>query len=188
MLKKVLPHLISVIAFYAIACAFYSPVVFEDKRLVQGDTNQFIGMSHETLSYEDVEGERPQWTDSMFGGMPTVQITGSGIMTFPKWVWKLLRLLMSPEVMTLLAMLSAYVLALCLKAPPLVAFIAGATFGLASINVLYLSAGHATKVRAISLMPGVLGGVIYALRHNMWCGAGMTAFSLLCTSMQTTSR
>ena len=179
MLKKVLPHLISVIAFYAIACAFYSPVVFEDKRLVQGDTNQFIGMSHETLSYEDVEGERPQWADSMFGGMPTVQITGAGIMTFPKWVWKLLRLLMSPEVMTLfLAMLSAYVLALCLKAPPLVSFIAGATFGLASINVLYLSAGHATKVRAISLMPGVLGGVIYALRHNMWCGAGITAFFL----------
>ncbi len=136
-------------------------------------------MSHETLSYEDIEGERPSWTNSMFGGMPTVQITGPGIMSLPKYIWYILRLLMSPEIMTLfLAMLSAYVLALCLKAPPLVAFITGVTFGLASINILYMAAGHATKVRAIALMPGVLGGVIYAFRNNMWGGAAITAFFL----------
>ena len=179
MLKKALPHILSIVAFYAIACAFYSPVILKSKRLVQGDTRQFIGMSHETLSYEDVEGERPSWTNSMFGGMPTVQITGTGLMTFPKYVWAFLRLLMSPEIMTLfLAMLSAYVLALCLKAPPLIAFITGVTFGLASINTLYLAAGHATKVRAISLMPGVLGGIIYSFRNNMWGGAAITAFFL----------
>lgn len=179
MLKKALPHILSIVAFYAIASTFYSPVILDSKRLVQGDTKQYIGMSHEALSYEDIEGERPSWTNSMFGGMPTVQITGTGIMTLPKYIWKLLRLLMSPEIMTLfLAMLSAYVLALCLKAPPLVAFIAGVTFGLGSINTLYLAAGHATKVRAISLMPGVLGGVIYAFRNNMWGGAAITAFFL----------
>ena len=179
MLKKALPHILSIVAFYAIACAFYSPVILKSKRLVQGDTKQFIGMSHETLSYEDIEGERPSWTNSMFGGMPTVQITGTGLMTFPKYVWAFLRLLMSPEIMTLfLAMLSAYVLALCLKAPPLIAFITGVTFGLASINTLYLAAGHATKVRAISLMPGVLGGIIYSFRNNMWGGAAITAFFL----------
>ena len=138
MLKKALPHILSVVAFYAIACAFYSPVILDSQRLVQGDTKQYKGMSHETLSYESVEGERPSWTNSMFGGMPTVQITGTGIMTLPKYIWALLRLLMAPEIMTLfLAMLSAYVLALCLKAPPLVAFITGVTFGLGSINTLY---------------------------------------------------
>ena len=179
MLKKALPHILSIVAFYAIASTFYSPVILDSKRLVQGDTKQYIGMSHEALSYEDIEGERPSWTNSMFGGMPTVQITGTGIMTLPKYIWKLLRLLMSPEIMTLfLAMLSAYVLALCLKAPPLVAFIVGVTFGLGSINTLYLAAGHATKVRAISLMPGVLGGVIYAFRNNMWGGAAITSFFL----------
>ena len=136
MLKKALPHILSIVAFYAIASTFYSPVILDSKRLVQGDTKQYIGMSHETLSYEDIEGERPSWTNSMFGGMPTVQITGTGIMTLPKYIWKLLRLLMSPEIMTLfLAMLSAYVLALCLKAPPLVAFIAG-VFNLRSVALL----------------------------------------------------
>jgi len=179
MLKKVLPHVLSIVAFYAIACVFYSPIMLDGKMLVQADTEKYIGMSHETLSYERVEGERPAWTDSMFGGMPTIQITGTGIDTFPKTIWRFLRLLMSPEIMTLfLAMLSAYVLALCIKAPPLVAFIAGATFGLGSINVLYLSAGHATKVKAISMMPGVLAGVIYAYRSNMWGGAAITAFFL----------
>ena len=179
LLQKALPHLIAIIALYAVAAAFYAPAILESKRLHQGDTLNFIGMSHETLSYEAVDGERPSWTDSMFGGMPTIQITGTGLMTFPKYVWALLRLLMSPEIMTLfIAMLSAYILSLCLKAPPLIAFIAGATFGLASINTLYLAAGHATKVRAISVMPGVLAGVIYAFRENKWMGAAIAAFFL----------
>ena len=68
MLKKALPHILSILTFYAIACVFYSPIVLDGKRLVQGDTEKYIGMSHETLGYESAEGERPAWTDSMFGG------------------------------------------------------------------------------------------------------------------------
>ena len=169
MLKKVLPHVLSVLAFLVISVAYYSPVVTKGERVYAGDSIHYKGMSHETISYEDIEGERPHWTDSMFGGMPTVQITGAGIMTLPKYIWSFFRLFLTAEMMTLfVAMLSAYVLALCLKAPPVVAFMSGITFGLASVNVLYLAAGHATKVRAISLMPGILGGVIYAYRENKW--------------------
>ncbi len=179
MLKKVLPHVLSVLAFLVISVAYYSPVVTKGERVYAGDSIHYKGMSHETISYEDIEGERPQWTDSMFGGMPTVQITGSGIMTLPKYIWSFFRLFLTAEMMTLfVAMLSAYVLALCLKAPPIVAFISGITFGLASVNVLYLAAGHATKVRAISLMPGILGGVIYTYRENKWGGAAIAALFL----------
>ena len=52
MLKKALPHILSIVAFYAIASVFYSPIVLDGNRLVQGDTEKYIGMSHETLSYE----------------------------------------------------------------------------------------------------------------------------------------
>jgi hypothetical protein len=140
----------------------------------QGDIENFIGMSHETMSYESVEGEKPSWTNSMFSGMPTIQITGTGNTTLPKVILLILRFFMSPEVMTLfIAMLSGYVLALCLKAPPWVAFIIGATYGLSTINSLYLAAGHASKVRAIAVMPGVLGGLISAFRGHRAAGVGI---------------
>ena len=174
-LKNAIPHFIAIAALYIVAALFYAPT-FDSKSLDQGDTANYIGMSHEALSYEAVEGERTAWTDSMFGGMPTIQISGTGQMTFSKWIWKFLRMLMHPEVMTLfMAMISAYVLAICLRAPPLVAFIVGATFGLGSINTLYLAAGHATKVRAIAMMPGILGGVIAAFRGRRWMGVGIAA-------------
>ena len=143
----------------------------------QGDIINFKGMAHETESYYFIEGERPDWTDSMFSGMPTIQITGIGFTTVPKVIWLILRFFMSPEIMTLfMAMLAGYVLALCLKAPPWVAFIIGATYGLASVNTLYLAAGHASKVRAIAVMPGVLGGVLAAFRGRR--AAGVAIFTL----------
>ena len=171
---QVVPHAIAVVLLFLIAAAFYSPAFMKGERMKQGDIEKFRGMSHETLSYESVEGEKPSWTNSMFSGMPTIQITGLGFTTLPKVIWLILRFFMSPELMTLfMAMLAGYVLALCLKAPPWIAFIVGATFGLSTITSLYLAAGHASKVRAIAVMPGVLGGVICAFRGKRAAGVGV---------------
>jgi len=171
---QVLPHAIAVILLFLIAAAFYYPAFMKGERMKQGDIEKFRGMSHETLSYEAVEGEKPSWTNSMFSGMPTIQITGLGFTTLPKVIWLILRFFMSPELMTLfMAMLAGYVLALCLKAPPWIAFVVGATFGLSTVTTLYLAAGHASKVRAIAVMPGVLGGVICAFRGKRAAGVGI---------------
>ena len=174
---KVVPHAIAITLLFAISAAFYSPAFINGDRMRQGDIEKFRGMSHETMSYESVEGKKPSWTNSMFSGMPTIQITGLGFTTLPKIIWLILMFFMSPELMTLfMAMLGGYILALCLKAPPWIAFIIGATFGLSTVNTLYLAAGHASKVRAISVMPGVLGGLIYAFRGKI--ATGVAIFTL----------
>ena len=77
--KKLLPHLIAIVALYAVAAIFYWPAISDGDSLALGDTANYIGMSHETMSYADIDGKRPAWTNSMFGGMPTVQITGTGV-------------------------------------------------------------------------------------------------------------
>jgi len=180
-MHKITPHAIAVFLLFCISAAFYSPAFLKGERMLQGDTVNFKGMSHEAKSYSEISEskELPSWTDSMFSGMPTTQITGSGLTSLPKIIWLFLKLFMSPEIMTLfMAMLAGYVLALCLKAPPWIAFIVGATYGLASVNILYLSAGHATKVRAISVMPGVLGGLVAAFRGKRALGAGVFALFL----------
>ena len=177
LLPSAVPHLISVVVMFFAASMLMSPVMLEDKLLNQGDIQNNIGMSKEARDVQRRDGEVPHWTDSMFGGMPTIQITGTDIGTAPKWTWMAVRNLMPIEVGTLLvAMISAYVLGLCLGLSPWLALVLGLGFGLSSLNVLYLAAGHATKVRAIATMPGVLAGVIWAFRGRMWAGAGVAAF------------
>ena len=169
--------MISVVVMFFAASMLFSPVMLEGKRLNQGDTQNNIGMAKEARDVQQREGEVPHWTDSMFGGMPTTQITGTDIGTAPWWTWMAIRKVLPIEVGTIVvAMLSAYVLGLCLGLSPWLSLLLGLGFGLSSLNVLYLSAGHATKVRAIATMPGVLAGVILAYRGRMWAGAGVAAW------------
>ena len=165
LLPSLLPHAVAVLAMFLVSAFLMAPAMLEDKRLRQGDIQNNIGMSKESRDLQAKDGEVPHWTDAMFGGMPTIQITGSGLNTAPKLVWKSIRAAMPMEVATLfVAMLSAYILGLCLGLSPLMALVLGLGFGLSSLNVLYLAAGHATKVRAIATMPGVLAGTLLAFR------------------------
>ncbi|MGY8916936.1 MAG: hypothetical protein ACKVJ6_01565, partial [Flavobacteriales bacterium] len=97
-MQKIIPHAISIALLFLISAAFYSPALLKGERMHQGDTINFKGMSHEAKSYSEVSetGDLPSWTDSMFSGMPTTQITGSGLMSLPKVIWLFLRLFMSP--------------------------------------------------------------------------------------------
>ncbi len=73
------------------------------------------------------------------------------------------------------AMLAAYLLAILLGANPLIAGICGLAYGLSTVGIMYIGAGHNTKVRTIALLPGVMAGVIWAFRSNMWKGAAIAA-------------
>ena len=149
LLPSLLPHAMAVLAMFVVSAFLMAPAMLEDKRLRQGDIQNNIGMSKESRDLQAKDGEVPHWTDSMFGGMPTIQITGSDLNTAPKLVWKSIRAAMPMEVATLfVAMLSAYILGLCLGMSTWMALVLGLGFGLSSLNVLYLAAGHATKVRA----------------------------------------
>ena len=147
LLPSAVPHLISVVVMFFAASMLFSPVMLEGKRLNQGDTQNNIGMAKEARDVQQREGEVPHWTDSMFGGMPTTQITGTDIGTAPWWTWMAIRKVIPIEVGTIVvAMLSAYVLGLCLGLSPWLSLLLGLGFGLSSLNVLYLSAGHALSL------------------------------------------
>lgn len=177
LLPVALPHAIAVVVMFFAASLLFSPIMFDGKFLDQGDIKNNVGMSKEARDLQRKDGQVPHWTDSMFGGMPTTQITGTDIGTVPQGLWLALRKAMPIEVGTVLvAMLSAYILGLCLGLSPWLALVLGLGFGLSSLNVLYLAAGHATKVRAIATMPGVVAGLVLAFRGRMWAGAGVAAF------------
>lgn len=72
-LKKLWPHAAIVLLFVVLSCAYFAPVL-EGKVLPQGDNTHSTGAARELYEYEQANGSLPQWTNSMFGGMPAYQV------------------------------------------------------------------------------------------------------------------
>ncbi|MCH2199131.1 MAG: YfhO family protein [Flavobacteriales bacterium] len=178
MLFKAIPHTVAVLVFVILSSVFFSPA-YDGHDLRQGDIAQFLGMSKEIRDYREFYEEETLWTNSMFGGMPSYQISLLQTRNVPKMIFTAIRTAFPGPVGTVfLAMLSFYILGLCLRVNPWLAMIGGVAFGFSSVHILYLAAGHASKINAIALMPGVLGGVLLAYRGKMFLGASVAALFL----------
>lgn len=75
MIKKILPDLIAILAFVLISFAYFFPADIEGRILFQHDTAAGAGAGQEAKEYYEQTGERTRWTNSLFGGMPTYQIS-----------------------------------------------------------------------------------------------------------------
>lgn len=185
-------HAGAMLLFYLLSNGMFS--LFHDGySLNQMDVTHFRGMAQERISNYVLTGENTDWSNSMFGGMPTYQTGGgSGGFTWAIWLKESLTgLFASVEIATLFfAMFSAYLLALALGLAPWWALISGVGFGLSSLGILYLGAGHRSKVNAIAFMPGVVAGVIWSYRNDLWKGLAVivlfTSFHLAANHLQMT--
>ncbi len=69
--RDVLPHLLAVFLFLALTAAYVSPILFDNKSLVQNDILESKGGSKEIQDYREKHGEETLWTNAMFSGMPS---------------------------------------------------------------------------------------------------------------------
>lgn len=65
------------IVIAAISFAFFYPDASEGNQLRQHDTQQGIAIGQEAKAYSEATGEVSRWTNSLFSGMPTFQISPS---------------------------------------------------------------------------------------------------------------
>ena len=77
MIKKILPDLIAILAFVLISFAYFFPADIEGRILFQHDTAAGAGAGQEAKEYYEQPGARTRWTNSLFGGMPTNQLSPS---------------------------------------------------------------------------------------------------------------
>ena len=68
---------VSVAVMALLAIVFFYPDNFEGNTLMQSDIQQGLANGHEGQEYESATGEKALWTNSLFGGMPTFQISPS---------------------------------------------------------------------------------------------------------------
>ncbi len=173
--KKILPYAVAIVAFVAVAMIYCAPAL-EGKMLVQGDVNNWKGAAQEARTFYDENGTRTWWTNSMFGGMPTYQITGS----LPSGevrngMAKIAHLGMEDgweAIGIIFAYFFGFFLMLrCFKVNPWLSIIGGLAMGFSTYFFLIIPAGHITKAMALGFLAPVIGGFYAIFRKQYWLGA-----------------
>ena len=178
-LLKLLPHGVAIILFIVISTAFFS-LVGNDYTIRQSDIQHVMGMSKEIQDYRLMNNdEEPLWSNNMFGGMPAYQTTVLYKSNLLRPLDALLKFYLAGPIGTLfMCMLGFYILMLCLRVNPWLGIVGAISFGLSTINILYLGAGHTSKINAIGYMAPALGGLLIAYRGRMLLGGGLFALAL----------
>jgi hypothetical protein len=170
-IKSLLPHIVAIASFIIVSSLYFLPV-FQGNELVQGDIQQYRGMSREIEDFRMMNGEESLWTNGIFGGMPSYAISTLYPNNYLSVVNQILMLgLPKPVGLMFLAMLGFYIFALCMRVNPWLGLLGSLAFGLSTIHILYIGAGHVTKVLAITYMAPTLGGMLLAFRGKWLLGS-----------------
>lgn len=172
--KKLLPYVVAIAVFAGFALAYCSPLL-DGKVLQAGDVNNWKGAAQEALSYHKATGETTWWTNSMFGGMPTFQVTGS----LPSGEWrsgleKVFHLGfandLAPIGIVFAYFFGFFLLLLCFGVDAWIALGGALVMGLSSYFMLIIPAGHITKAIGIGFLAPMIGGIYAIFRKNYFLG------------------
>ena len=191
-LKKCLPDAIVVALFAVISFAYFLVPVSQGKILFRHDSQAGVGMGQELTEYKQRTGEVTRWTNSLFSGMPTYQISPaysstdglSAVMAayhlwLPDYVWFLFAYL-----------LGFYILLRAFNFRQSLAALGSILWAFSSYFLIIIAAGHLWKVMALAYLPPMIAGVVLAYRGKYLWGfivtAVFTAFEVKANHVQMT--
>lgn len=168
---------VSVAVMAAVSLAFFAPDVFEGNTLQQHDMQQGAANGEEARAYYEQTGEKALWTNALFSGMPTFQISP----TYPSnslfsWLNTVYGLgLPSPSNLLFMMMLGMLIMCYCCRLRWWYALIAAVAWGLSTYFVIIIGAGHIWKFLALTYTPPMIGGIIMAYRGRRLAGMAIAA-------------
>ena len=176
-MKKFLPDLIAILAFIVISFIYFFPAITEDRILFQHDTVAGAGAGQEAKEYYERTGERTRWTNALFGGMRTYQMSPSYDSTEPlTFVQKVYHLFLPNYVwLTFIMMLGFYILLRAFGIPAWLAGLGGIIWGFSSYFFILIAAGHIWKFITLAYIPPTIAGIVLAYRKKYLLGGIITA-------------
>ncbi len=173
---------VSVAVIAIISLAFFYPDNFDGNSLRQPDMQQGAANGQEAKVYEETTGEKALWTDALFGGMPTFQISPSypsnDLFTWLNTVYGLG--LPAPSNLLFMMMFGFLILLFALKLRWYYALIGAIAWGFSSYFIIIIGAGHIWKFLALTYVPPTIAGLILLYQGRKMCGAAMLAlFAML---------
>ena len=191
-LKKILPDLIAVVAFALISFAYFFPADIEGRILFQHDTSAGTGAGQEAKVYKEETGKTTRWTNALFGGMPTYQISPSYDSGQPlKWTEKVYQLFLPEYVkLTFILMLGFYILLRAFGFSVWLSGLGGIIWAFSSYFFIIIAAGHIWKFITLAYIPPTIAGMVLAYRGKLLQGglvfALFTALQIVSNHVQMT--
>lgn len=176
-MKKILPDFIAIVVFAVLSFAYFFPADIENRILFQHDIAAGAGAGQEALEYRGQTGERTRWTNSIFGGMPTYQISPSYDSAQPlQWVQKVYQLFLPSYVsLTFIMMVGFYILLRAFGLSVWLAGLGGILWAFSSYFFILISAGHIWKFITLAYIPPTIAGIVLAYRGKLLWGGIVTA-------------
>ena len=177
-LGDVIHFVIAVITFAAISWIYFYPNDVNGDVLQQNDVMQGAANGQETKVMLEQTGEKSWWTDALFGGMPTFQISPSYQGTsFLKPAEALYRLYFpTPVSWIFVLMLGFFLLMLAFKVKWYYAVLGAIGYAFSSYFFILMGAGHIWKLMTLAYSPPPLAGIVWCYRGKYLGGAAVAAF------------
>ena len=176
--KRLIPDVVAVLVFAVISFAYFFPAVTEGRILSQHDSVAGIGAGQESKEYMEQTGERTRWTNSIFGGMPTYQMSPSYDSTdLLKGVENLYHLYLPTYVWYVFVMLLGfYILLRAFDFKVWMAGLGAIIWAFSSYFFIIIAAGHIWKFITLAYIPPTIAGMVLCYRGKCLTGGLVTAF------------
>lgn len=175
-------HAVVILGFLLIASIFCLPQL-QGKQLLPHDIEQWLKMSRETRDIYSSTGEYAFWTNTLFGGMPS---TLTDFYSKDNWFANIKDIIflykhgemLNPIFLFFWGMVAFYILTRTLNLNKWLSAGGAVAFAFSTYNPIIIVAGHTTKLMDITLLPGLLAGIILCYQGRYLLGAIVSALFL----------
>lgn len=175
--KKLLPDVLMVALFAIISVAYFWNPIVDGLVLTGTDHNAAAGSNVELNEYRKAHnGERTRWTNSLFSGMPTYQMSPSYDSTDALSTIERVYQLGLPEVAgyVFMMLLGFYILLRAFDFRAWMAALGAVLWAFSSYYFIIIAAGHIWKLLTLCFIPPTIGGVVLCYRGRYLWGIVVT--------------
>ena len=162
----------------AVSCTYFYPQL-SGKAISQPDTNHSYRGTKESWDYYAKNGKRNLWTNSQFGGMPTIQVGGLENKNIYQYLGKVSTFMIKRPIGTFLfGSISMYILFMVLGVSTWLAAIGSLAFAFSTQYIILYSIGHNSKLDVLMTLPIILAGGYSLFRKNYLGGLILLSLGL----------
>jgi hypothetical protein len=151
--------------------AFLSPAYLSGDILDQDDIKLGYAKSKELRDYREATGEEPLWTNSMFSGMPTAQIStkyGGNIFQYITGAVKAIGGTTSSTYIIFYLMIGGFIGLRGLGVNHWLSTIGGFAYGYSGFFIIGYAAGHNAKVNTAAFIPLMIMALLLIFEKKNW--------------------
>ena len=177
-LKSFLPDVLAILFFVAISLIYFLGPIRDGKVLAGQDHDAAIGSGIEMDQYRATHnGERTRWTNTLFCGMPTYQMSPSYPSTDKLSTLESIYCLGLPTVASYVFMmlLGFYILMRAFNFRVWMAALGAILWAFSSYYFIIIQAGHIWKLLTLCFIPPTIAGLVLCYRGKYMLGIVITS-------------